>query len=775
MRVCPECGTQTESKVCPKDGLRTIGEDVLAPQDQLIGRTVAQRYTVESAIGKGGMGAVYRARHEETGGLVALKVLHRDRAGSPEAIKRFHLEAQNAAVLRHSNTVRILDFGVDAQLMYLVMEYLHGETLGERLKRVGALPWQAAADIARQVLSALWEAHEHERRIVHRDIKPANIFLVEQPGAGEVAKVLDFGVARSLEGTGAGTQGMIGTPKAMAPEQWRGEQVDARADLYSVGCVLYEMLAGRAPFVADPSTPTSDQIVRMAHAHAHELPPPLQRAAASRLPEGLVRLAHLLLEKDPARRPQSARATLELLDRACQGDPLASGIQPVSEMETLDGDTGETAAPGRLPARRHWQSAVITAEPAIAPGRRHVSATDQTALPAADLPQAWDAPAPRRRAGQPTMFMTVDGEAPVGAAELTVDGLVTGAEPLPYGRADAAAPGPASLPTPADLPFGLTDGPLPAQNEQGWAVEAPADARPGRAPSSPHPAPAHRHAPSEVPWLRGEQADLPAPSHRASAARQSGGWGDELFGDAEPRPHPTSGGHAAPELSAGLNVVTSEERPHPIPETPVVPQAASPSSAQPRARRERDGKGAFARLLVLIIVGGALYGGGKFAWERLQQRPPSAMEAATAPVDVPPAPVPAVAAPTLEEEDDRGEMRPQVVYRARISKRDHLDARGHKLRGTWRVLIRDRERLHELERAKHAKHAKHGKHATHAKPDKGDTSDPRYGSKKARAALQKLLRARRLPDEVRRAVSKGTPLLEVQVWPDQVTVKVLEP
>lgn len=344
MRICPECGTRTDAKVCPKDGLITLDEAVFEHENPLIGRKVADKYEILAEIGAGGMGSVYRARHAETGGFVAVKVMAPDRADRPTAIKRFHLEAQNAAVLRHANTVRVLDFGVDDDLLYLVMEYLAGEPLSAVLKREGKLPWPRAAHIGRQVLKAIWEAHEHPRRIVHRDIKPANVFLCEQVGDEDFVKVVDFGVARSMEGTGAGTAGAIGTPHAMAPEQWNAGG-DARSDLYSIGCLLYEMLGGRSPFVIRGAAAPQDRIMRLAHMHMHQLAPRLS-ALAPDTPLGLVRFVHALLEKRPEDRPQTAQQAVKLLDRALYGDELEElassvpqGIPADLELEVAHGDT----------------------------------------------------------------------------------------------------------------------------------------------------------------------------------------------------------------------------------------------------------------------------------------------------------------------------------------------------------------------------------------------------------------------------------------------------
>jgi len=289
-------------------------ESLLERSDPMVGRLVAGKYRIEKTMGAGGMGAVYKARHSATGGLSALKVMRAQFSDSADAIKRFHLEAQNAAALHSMHTVRVLDFGVDEELLYLVMEYLDGESLDEVLARSKVLPWRRAVAIARQVLESLWEAHNHERRIVHRDIKPPNIFLVRKVDGADFVKVIDFGIARALDATGAGTRGAIGTPHAMAPEQWRGKGVDGRTDLYAVGCVLYEMLCGRPPFLGRSDATPNELMMQLANAHISEKPEPIQNRVAG-LPPALAAVVGQLLEKDPDARPASARDAIIALDR----------------------------------------------------------------------------------------------------------------------------------------------------------------------------------------------------------------------------------------------------------------------------------------------------------------------------------------------------------------------------------------------------------------------------------------------------------------------------
>ena len=313
MRVCPECGIETPHQRCPTDGRVTLDAAVLAERDPWIDRKIADKYVIEVRIGRGGMGSVYRARHCDTDGLVAVKVMNAAGLNDAQAVRRFHLEAQNSAGLRHANTIHVHDFGVEDGCPYLVMEYLSGRPLSQVLIDDGPLDWRRAVHIVAQVLKSLWEAHEHPRRIVHRDIKSHNIFVLDHAGQNDFVKVLDFGISRALESSGADTRGPIGTPWYMAPEQWRGGEIDARADLYSVGCLLYELLSGRPPFVVSASAGATERMAALAQKHLNEEPEPLRGYVADDVPEGLTELVHRLLAKDREERPASARAVVEAL------------------------------------------------------------------------------------------------------------------------------------------------------------------------------------------------------------------------------------------------------------------------------------------------------------------------------------------------------------------------------------------------------------------------------------------------------------------------------
>jgi eukaryotic-like serine/threonine-protein kinase len=218
-------------------------------EDPRVGALLGDRYRIETRLAAGGMGAVYRATQIALDRAVAVKFLHGWMSLDVRARRRFEVEAQAMAKLRHPHCAQVLDFGVDGETPYLVMELVEGETLGDLLER-GPLPPSRAVAIARQALSAL--AHAHQQGITHRDIKPDNLMIGEATAVGDHVRILDFGIARLAEDGSALTAGMaIGTPKYMAPEQASGEQVDARTDLYAMAVVLYQMLVGEPPFVAE--------------------------------------------------------------------------------------------------------------------------------------------------------------------------------------------------------------------------------------------------------------------------------------------------------------------------------------------------------------------------------------------------------------------------------------------------------------------------------------------------------------------------------------------
>lgn len=297
--------------------------NVEGQRDPLIGRTLDGRYEVLERLGAGGMGVVYRGRQAHLGRFVAIKVLHRDTAAVPEWRQRFEREARALSVLAHPNVVPVTDSGIDRGVPFLVMELLQGKTLAVLIKE-GPLPLWRALDIVRQTLRGL--AFAHGKGIVHRDLKPTNVFLQELPDQADHVRLLDFGTAKFLEASGSDTMtetltrvGVVfGTPAYMSPEQAKAAPVDARTDVYAAGILLFELLAGRRPFVVD-----SNQ--GYIGAHLTEPVPSLAKvrpgiAAASSFQAVIERA----MAKDPAARFKDAAALLAALEDVVARLPAAA-------------------------------------------------------------------------------------------------------------------------------------------------------------------------------------------------------------------------------------------------------------------------------------------------------------------------------------------------------------------------------------------------------------------------------------------------------------------
>src|SRR6476620_1218295 len=300
----------------------------------------ANRYQSGDLVGRGRMSEVYRARDLRLGRDVAVKVLRADLARDPAAHTRFRREAQNAASLNHPSIVAVYDTG-EAQgeagiVPYIVMEYVDGETLREIVARDGALPSRRALEIAAEICAALDFSHRHG--VVHRDITPANVMV---NGAG-MAKVMDFGIARAVKNGSAPTTAttIIGTAQYLSPEQARGDTGDARSDIYSAGCVLYELLCGTPPFTGDSPIVVASQHVRMAARPPSEAAPGLSRDIDA--------LVLKSLSKNPQNRYQTADEMRKDLARAMAGRPvLATPVFSSDERQEF-----RRAAPVRIePAR----------------------------------------------------------------------------------------------------------------------------------------------------------------------------------------------------------------------------------------------------------------------------------------------------------------------------------------------------------------------------------------------------------------------------------------
>ena len=333
---CPRCGaTQPEGVTfCPDDGERLIPEN--APEeDLLVGTLVADRYCVIDRLGAGGMGVVYRARQEGIGRMVALKVLARRLADDPRAVARFFREAQIVSQLRHPHTVTLFDFGrTDDSLLYMAMDLIEGPSLAATLRH-GRLPLPRALTVIDQVCQSLTEAHA--KGIVHRDIKPDNILFDTVGGSNDFIQVLDFGIAHITDHRDTLTaSGMVvGTPEYVSPEQATGAAVDARADVYLLGLLLYHMIVGKPPFEAD--TP-----VGLLLRHANEPPPPLS-AGRPDIDPRLANLVEQMLAKQPKDRPQSVVEVRKILEPISRdpvvpnpsGSPRGSVTKPARKVDVV--------------------------------------------------------------------------------------------------------------------------------------------------------------------------------------------------------------------------------------------------------------------------------------------------------------------------------------------------------------------------------------------------------------------------------------------------------
>ena len=289
------------------------------------GKLINDRYRIEKPVGMGGMAVVFKAMDTLTGRCVAIKMLREEEAANPQILRRFVNESRAVARLNHNNIVRIYDVSVDNPLKYIVMEYIDGMTLHDYMEYKKPLDWRDAVIYIDQILRALDHAHQHG--VVHRDIKPQNIMLLE----GGYVKVMDFGIAKLLDATDqtVKTSSAIGTVYYISPEQAQNTTIDCRSDIYSLGCMLYEMVTGKLPFTADNSVAVAVKQISEQPATPSQINP--------RIPLGLEQIIMCAMQKKPADRYQSASQMLRHI-RQFENDPTIVFVmrKPAQKTPTSD-------------------------------------------------------------------------------------------------------------------------------------------------------------------------------------------------------------------------------------------------------------------------------------------------------------------------------------------------------------------------------------------------------------------------------------------------------
>jgi serine/threonine protein kinase len=405
-RTCPECQNQYDDEIlhCPEDGLDLAAVE---PDDELIGRNVGS-YRVVKPLGKGGMGAVYMAEHPVIGSKVAIKFLHPQYATDKKIVDRFFNEARAVNVIGHDNILKIIDLNVtDDNRHYFIMEFLHGKALQDLVKPDEPMPLEAAGPILLQVCEALQAAHDHN--IIHRDLKPDNVYLIIHKGKKNFVKVVDFGIAKLTDDQGQSTgktqTGMVmGTPAYMSPEQAGGmtNRIDARSDIYSLGCMMYQMATGKLPF---PGTSFGEVLI----GHL-QIPPTPPREHNPAIPEVYEAVILKCLEKQQDNRYQSMKDLHDAILGAMESLGITRDLPAAdaAEQAAASGGTKTRSSPGgKTPAPKPGPRPALPKKPTpgpATPGRQQ--ATQMQAPPP---------PPPKARTG---LFIGL------GAGALVVIGLV---------------------------------------------------------------------------------------------------------------------------------------------------------------------------------------------------------------------------------------------------------------------------------------------------------------------------------------------------------------
>jgi serine/threonine protein kinase len=386
--VCRSCGRTFTGgeRFCPFDRTDLITGASPGAGDPLIGKVLGGAYTLNSKLGGGGMGVVYRAKQNRLNRDVAVKILSPQMGSTESAAERFRTEALSVSQLSNPHTVAVYDFGAEDGLLYLAMQLIEGESLRKRLDS-GPFSLRGAASIAAQICESLGEAHDLKPQIVHRDIKPDNILIRVMPDGADFATVLDFGLAKLADTDRLTATGIVvGTPAYMAPEQARDDgKMDNRVDLYALGCVLYEMIAGRTPFTA--ATAAS-----LLYKHVWDPVPAFAEVCPERqVPPELEQVVLDMLAKDPDERPHSAHIVrsrlLELVPSLPAEVPNRKGAsRPASAPQpTLDATAASPGANRLRTSPPRGTGAALPASPSVIIAASPEDDTISTSVPV--LPQ----------------------------------------------------------------------------------------------------------------------------------------------------------------------------------------------------------------------------------------------------------------------------------------------------------------------------------------------------------------------------------------------------
>lgn len=479
---CEACGHENieGAHFCAKCGVQMTrtSEDT----ESWVGRLVGGRFRVKRVLGEGGMGIVYEGEQQmgSTVRRVAVKTLHPHLSSDPSVLARFHRECGTVSELEHPNTIKFYDFGKEADgTLYIAMEFLDGRSLDKVIQEEGAISPTRTVKILKQICGALDEAHG--KGVIHRDLKPENVVLTERLGEKDFVKVLDFGIAARSESTDRQKeakltqQGMVlGTPPYMSPEQFTGEEIDRRSDVYSLGVMAYEMLTAQLPFHAN--TPW-----QWATEHMTAQPFPIDQVpSGAAVPRPMRDVVMKALEKLPDDRPQTAGAFLQDLESALAG-AAAVIAAPTEQMQAVP---GFAAGSGGAPVSFGVPSSV---------GGSPVSTSTQSEMSATQGIQI-----PTKKSHAPKVIVVAVLLAAASAAAFALKGK---GDPATAEEDPAAASGAPTEEPPdsADEPNEDTPEPTDATKDPEPAVDASPSPSPAPAPAptlspSPSPAPAPRPA-----------------------------------------------------------------------------------------------------------------------------------------------------------------------------------------------------------------------------------------------------------------------------------------